>query len=89
MQHIAMLSEETKLLEFNQYKNKAPFIIYAYLECLIEKNKECKNNSVKSSTTKVNGYILSGFSMYTILSCKNIKNKQDVYRGKYCMEKFC
>ena len=27
--------------------------------------------------------------MSTILSFKNIENKHDVYRGKYCMKKFC
>ena len=34
-----MSSEDTKLLEFNQYhkSNKAPFIIYADLESLIKK----------------------------------------------------
>ena len=34
-----------KILEFNQHKksNKAPFIIYADLECLIEKIDGCKN----------------------------------------------
>ena len=39
-------SEDTKVLEFNQYKktDKAPFIIYADLECLIEKTDGCKNN---------------------------------------------
>ena len=33
-----MPSEETKILEFNQYQksHKAPFIIYADLECIIE-----------------------------------------------------
>ena len=32
-----MLSEDNKILEFNQYQksDKAPFIIYADLECLI------------------------------------------------------
>ena len=32
-------SEDTKILQFNQYQksNKAPFIIYADLECLIQK----------------------------------------------------
>ena len=31
--------EETKILEFNQYQkyDKTPFIIYAVLECIIEK----------------------------------------------------
>ena len=34
-----MPSENTKILEFNQYQkpDKAPFIIYADLECIIER----------------------------------------------------
>ena len=34
-----MPSEDIKILEFNQYQkpDKAPFIIYADLECIIEK----------------------------------------------------
>ena len=41
-----MSSEDTKVLEFNQYQkfNKVPFMIYADLECLIEKIDGCKNN---------------------------------------------
>ena len=36
--------EETKKIEFNQYKksDKAPFTIYADLECLIENIHGCK-----------------------------------------------
>ena len=36
--NIVMPSEDTKILEFNQYQksDKVPFIIYADLECLIE-----------------------------------------------------
>ena len=39
-----MLSENLKILESNQYQksNKAPFIIYADLECIIEKIDGCK-----------------------------------------------
>ena len=35
------------LLEFNQYQkpDKAPSIIYADRECIIEKIEGCKNNS--------------------------------------------
>ena len=42
-----MLSEDTKILKFNQYQksDKAPFIIYADLECIIEKIDGCKNNA--------------------------------------------
>ena len=86
-----MLSQDTKILEFNQYQksDKAPFIIYVDLECIIEKNDGCKNNSENSSTTKVSEHIPSGFSMYTISSFRCIENKHDIQRGKDCMKKFC
>ena len=39
-----MPSEDTKILEFNQYQksDKAPFIIYADSECIIEKLMDIK-----------------------------------------------
>ena len=85
-----MPSEDTKLLEFNQYQksDKAPFITYADLECMIEKIDGCKNNLENSSTTKVNEHIPSGFSMSAISSFRSKENKHDVYRGKDCMKKF-
>ena len=80
-----------KIIEFNQYRNsdKAPFIIYADLESLIEKTEGCKNNSEKSSKTKINEHIPSGFSISTISSFNDMGNKHDVYRGKNFMKKFC
>ena len=71
-----MASEDTKILEFNQYQksDKAPFIIYADLY-------GCKNNSENSSTTKVSEHIPSGFSMSTISSFRSIENKYDVNIG--------
>ena len=65
-----MPSEDTKILEFNQYQksDKAPFIIYADLECIIEKIDGCKNNPESSPTTKVSKHISSGFPMSTISS---------------------
>ena len=74
----------TKILEFNQYQksDKEPFIIYADLECIIEKIDGCKNNPGNSSTTKVGGHIPSGFSMSTISSFRIIESKHDLYRGK-------
>ena len=70
-----MPSEVTKILEFNQYQksSKAPFIIYADLECLIDKIDACKNNPENSSTTKVSEHIPSGFLMPTILPIKSIE----------------
>ena len=66
--NVIMPSEDTKILEFNQYQksDKAPFITYPDLECLIEKTDECKNNPENSSTAKVSKHIKSGFSMSTI-----------------------
>ena len=86
-----MSSEDTKILEFNQYQkyDKAPFIIYADFECIIEKIDGCKNNSENSSTTRVSEHILSGFSMSIISSFRSIENKHGVYKGKNCMKKFC
>ena len=86
-----MPSEDTEILEFNQYQisDKARFIIYADPECIIENINICKINPENLSTTKVSKHIPSGFSLSTISSFKNIENKHDVYRGKDCMEKFC
>ena len=86
-----MLFEETKILEFNQYQksDKAPFVVYRDLEYLIEHINGYKNNPENSFKTKVGKHILSGFSMSTISSFKNIKNNHDVCRGKDCMKRFC
>ena len=77
---ILMPSEDKNILEFNQYQksDKSPFIIYADLECIIEKIDVCKNNHENSVTRKVSEYIPSGFSMSAIFSFKSIENKQDV-----------
>ena len=74
--NVIIPSEYTKILEFNQYQksDKAPFILYADLECITEKIDGCKNNPENSSTTKVNNHILSGFSMSTISSFRSISH---------------
>ena len=86
-----MPSDDTKILEFKQYQksDEGPFIIYADLECIIEKIDGCKNNLESLSTTKVSEYIPSISSMSTISSFRSIENKYDVYRGKDFMKTFC
>ena len=41
-----MPSEDTEILEFDQYQktDKAPLMIYADRKCLIEKTEGCKKN---------------------------------------------
>ena len=53
-----MPSQDTKIWKFNQYHkfDKAPFIIYADLECIIEKIDGCKNDSGNASAAEVSKY---------------------------------
>ena len=89
--YVIIPSDHTKILEFYQYQksDKALFIIYEDLECIIDKTDGCKNNPENSSTIKISEHILSSFSMSTISSFRSIENKHGVYRGKDCMKKFC
>ena len=70
-----MPSEDTKILEFNQYwkSDKTPSIICANLESLIKKIDGCKNNPEKSCTIKLGEHILCGYSVYTIWTLMVLK----------------
>ena len=54
-----MSSEPNNILEFNQHRksDKAPFINYADLKCIIEKIDGCKNYTENSSKAKVREHI--------------------------------
>ena len=62
-----MPSEDNKILKYNHEEKsmKSPFIIYADLECLLEKMHSCQNNSKKLSTAKTNMHTPSGYSLFT------------------------
>ena len=64
-----MPPDDTKTLEFNQYQksDKAPFIVLADLEYIIEKIDGCKNNPKNSCTTKLSKDIPPGFSILQYL----------------------
>ena len=69
---------------------KCPFIIYADLDSLLEKTNTCHNNNPKkSSTTKINKYTASGYSLFTHCSFDITKNKLDNYRGRSSSKNFC
>ena len=84
---IVMQNEDNKILKYNhgEKSTKVPFIIYADLECLLEKMHSFQNNPEKSYTEEKT----SGYSMFTNCSFDLTKNKLDCYAGKACMEKFC
>ena len=73
-----MPSKDTKILEFKQYQNcdKASFIIYTDLGCLIEKTDRYKIIPENLSTKNVSQHIPSSYSMSTIFSFKSIVNKR-------------
>ena len=52
--HVKMPNEHNKILKYNQGEKslKVPFVIYADLECLLEKINICQNNPEKSYTEK-------------------------------------
>ena len=89
--HVEMPNEDNKITKYNHGEKsmKVPFIIYADLECLLEKISTCYNNSEESSTTEINKHTPSGYSLFPHCSFDKTKNKIDYYRGEDCMKKFC
>ena len=89
--YVEMPEEYNKILKYNEGEKsmKSPFVIYADLECLLEKMNTCHNNPGKSSTTKINKHTSSRYSLFTHCSFDTTKNKLDYYRGKNCMKSFC
>ena len=88
--YVEMPEEYNKTLKYNEREKsmKSPFIIYADLQCLLEKMNTCHNNPEKSSTTKINKHTPSGYSLFTHCSFDTTKNKLDYYRGENCMKNF-
>ena len=86
-----MPNEDNKIIKYNQGEKsiKPPFIIYADLECLLEKISTCYNNPEESSTTETNKHTPSGYSLFTHCSFDKTKSKLDYYRGEDCMKKLC
>ena len=66
---------------------KAPYIIVANI--LLRKMDTCTNDSDKSSTTQLNKHEMCGYSLFTVCSFDEKKNKLDYYRGKDCLKKIC
>ena len=85
-----MSTKNNNIIKYNQGEKsiKLPFVVYADLECLLEKMSTCQNNSNESPTTEINKHTLSGYSIFTHCSFDQTKNKLDHYRGKDCMKKF-
>ena len=86
-----MSTEGNNIIKCNHGEKsmKVPFVIYADLECILEKMSTCIDNPNESYTTKINKHILSGYSIFTSCSFDESKNKLSYYRGNDCMKNFC
>ena len=89
--NVEMPTKDNNIIKYNQGEKsiKLPFVVYADLECLLEKMSTCRSNPNESSTAEINKHTPSGYSLFTHCLFDKSKNKLNHYRGKDCMEKFC
>ena len=84
-------NEDYKILKYipGDESLKIPFIIYADLECLLQKIKSCQNSPEKLYTEKKAVHRPLGYSLITCCSFDKSKNERKYYRGNDCMKIFC
>ena len=89
--YVEMPTKNNNIIKYyhGEKSMKLPFVIYADLECLLEKMSTCINNPNESSTTKINKHVPSGYSIFIHCSFDESKNKLNYYRKDDCMNKFC
>ena len=89
--YVEMPGKDNKILKYNHGEKsmRAPFVIHADLESLLEKMSTCHNNLKTLSTTKINKHTSPGYSLFTCHSFDTKENKLDCYRGEDCMKEFC
>ena len=89
--NVEMPTKDNNIIKYNHGEKsiKLPLVVYADLECLIEKMSTCTNNPNESSTTEINKHTPPGYSIFTHCSYDQTRNKLNHYRGKDCMKKFC
>ena len=79
-----MPNEDNKILKYNHGEKslKAPAIIYADLDCLLEKMHSCENNLEKSYAEKKTKHTPSGYSLFTNCSFDATKKNLIVTKAK-------
>ena len=89
--HVDMPEEGKNILKYSPGDKslKAPFIIYADLECLLKKEQSCQNSPKNSYTQRRAKHKPSGYSLSLICSFDETKNRHKFYRRKDCIETFC
>ena len=82
--YVEIPNEDNKILKFNHGERllKAPFMIYADLECLLEKMHPCQNSHEKSYTEKKTKHTSSGYSLFTHCSFDLAKQTWSLQKWK-------
>ena len=83
-----MPDEDNNILKYVSGKKsiKVTFIIYADLECLLQKINSCSNNPDMSYIEKKAKHKPSGYSLLMCCSFDKTKHEQKYDRGKDCMK---
>ena len=86
--YVEMPTKNNNIIKDNHGEKsmKLPFVIYADLECLLEKMSTCINNPNELFTNKINKHVPSGYSIFTHCSFDESKNKLTYYRKDDCMK---
>ena len=63
--HVEMPTKDNNIIKYNQGET-LPFVVYADLECLLEKISTCHNNPEESSTEESSTYTIWLFIIYTL-----------------------
>ena len=89
--YVEMPTKDNNTLKYNYREKslKAPFAIYADLECLLIKERFRQNNLNESYTERKAKHEHSGYSLSLISTFNSKENKHSVYRGRDSIEKFC
>ena len=75
--YVEIPNKHKKIIKYNHGEKslKAPFMIYADFECLLEKMPSCQNNPEKSYTEKKTKHIPSDYLLFNNCSFDEARNK--------------
>ena len=75
--YVEMPTKNNNIIKYNHGEKSMnlPFVIYADLECLLEKISTCTNNPNESSTIKINKHEPADYSIFTHCSFDESKKK--------------
>ncbi|GFW42907.1 uncharacterized protein TNCV_734401 [Trichonephila clavipes] len=85
-----MPTQEEKWLEFSNHKFKlpVPYVIYADLECILEKISSCEQDPKISSTEFIAKHVPCGFAYVIVGPDGTMVKPPTVFRGKNAIDQF-